>query len=132
VGAAALSFPAVTCLILIAADGSILLSIIAIIVFGVSIGAEIDVLAYLAARFFGTRNFGALFGIMAGLMALGGGLGPVLGGHVYDLTGSYIPVLWGIVPLALLSGYLLLTLGAYPKFDDRETDTQQGAAVATG
>lgn len=130
VGAAALSLPAVTCLILIAADGSILFSIIAITVFGVSIGAEMDVLAYLAARFFGTRNFGALFGIIAGILALGGGLGPVLGGLVYDLAGSYVPALWGIAPLALLSGYLLLILGAYPKFDERETDAQQGVAVA--
>src|SRR3546814_15397711 len=76
-----------SCAILIVAGGSVPFAILATIIFGLSIGAEMDVIAYLAARFFGTRNFGAIFGVIVGVLALGNGLGPVLGGLVYDQIG---------------------------------------------
>jgi MFS family permease len=133
IGALAASLPFVTCLILIAAEGSVPFAITAIVVFGLCIGAEMDVIAYLAARFFGTRNFGALFGAIVGILALGGGLGPILGGLVYDVTGAYLLALWAIVPLSLFSGYFLLTLGAYPELRNEAAETQERArAPASG
>src|SRR5690606_37832864 len=92
----------------------------AIIIFGLAVGAELDVIAYLAGRYFGIRSFGAIFGIIVGLMTLGSGLGPVVANLVYDLTGTYALVLLGAVPLALCSTVLLATLGPYPYFDQVE------------
>lgn len=114
VGAVTLSCPSVTCLILIFAPGSAPLAILAVIVFGVSVGAEVEVIAYLAGKIFSPTNFGTLFGVIVGLMSLGNGLGPVLGGLSYDLAGSYVPALWGAVPLSLLSAYLIVSVGRYP------------------
>jgi len=118
VGAVIMIFLAVTCLILIAFRASIPFATVAVLIFGLSIGAEMDVLAYLAARFFGLQKFGTLYGFMVGLLTFGGGLAPVLASLSYDLSGSYLPVLWAIVPLCLLTGYLFLALGPYPKLDE--------------
>src|SRR3546814_17949336 len=63
IGALSFCFPMISCAILIVAGGSVPFAILATIIFGLSIGAEMDVIAYLAARFFGTRNFGAIFGV---------------------------------------------------------------------
>src|SRR3546814_6340276 len=90
-----------------------------------------DVIAYLAARFFGTRNFGEIFGVIVGVLALGNGLGPVLGGLVYDLTGTYDLALWGLIPMTLFSGYLILTLGDCPDPEQEGVKTPEGAEPAS-
>src|SRR3546814_10582 len=77
IGALSFCFPMISCAILIVAGGSVPFAILATIIFGLSIGAEMDVIAYLAARFFGTRNFGAIFGVIVGVLALGNEIGPV-------------------------------------------------------
>lgn len=119
VSATVVIFPVITCLSYIMFAGSLPFAIIAALVFGLSVGAELDTIAYLASRYFGVDNFGTLFGTMIGLTALGGGLGPFLSSRIYDLTGSYIPVLWALIPLSLISAYLLLTLGPYPESEGK-------------
>jgi cyanate permease len=49
-------------------------------------------------------------------VAIGGGFGPTLFGLAYDKTGSYSGILAASSIGAVLSGLLLLTLGAYPRF----------------
>src|SRR3546814_10368954 len=95
IGALSFCFPMISCAILIVAGGSVPFAILATIISGLSIGAEMDVIAYPAARFFRSRNFGAIFGLLVGVLALGNGLGPVLAGLVYALTGTYDVALWG-------------------------------------
>ena len=131
IGALSFCFPMLSWAILIVGGGSVPFAILATIIFGLSIGAEMDVIAYLAARFFGTRNFGAIFGVIVGVLALGNGLGPVLGGLVYDLTGTYDLALWGLIPMTLFSGYLILTLGDYPDPEQEGVKTLEGAAPAS-
>ncbi len=41
------------------------------------------------AEFFGTRSMGSLFGILLLGSTIGGSVGPLLAGSVFDLTGSY-------------------------------------------
>jgi MFS family permease len=91
-------------------------AVIATLVIGLSAGAEIDACAYLAARHFGMRSFASLFGVINGLLALANGVGPVISNHVYDLTRSYDPVLWAMIPICLVAAILLLMLGDYPEF----------------
>lgn len=42
-----------------------------------------------AADLFHGRHYGAITGLLLTGLGLGGGLGPWLGGHIYDVTGSY-------------------------------------------
>lgn len=119
---AAVSFvwPALACVLLLNYSGSTTGALLIAAVIGLSLGAEVDVAAYLATRYFGLRNFGTLFGTIAGLISLGGGLGPLIASAAYDLTGGYAALQLAFVPLFLVNGVLVAALGPYPaRFETR-------------
>lgn len=88
--------------------------VLAMLVSGYAAGTKIQICNYLTARYAGIRNYGAIFGFMASMIALAGAIGPIIGGVAYDLAGSYAPLLWGGAVLSIISGGLILSLGAYP------------------
>lgn len=120
VAAASVLLPIVPTMILLATDGSQAWSAVACLVMGLSVGAELDCCAYLAARHFGTRNFGALFGTINGILLFGAGLAPLAANAVFDATRSYDLVLYGLLPLFVATAVLFLWLGSYSHLD-RET-----------
>lgn len=81
---------------------------------GLTLGAEVDVIAYLAAKHFGLRNFGALYGALVMALSLGTAVGPLLAGTIFDRVGSYAPFLMLDIGLMTLSALTLLTLGPPP------------------
>ena len=87
------------------------------LIFGYSGGAYLQVCTYLTTRYGGLRHFGKIFGIMAGLMALAAGIGPVVAGVIYDHFGNYTMLLLGGIPLGLTAGWLVGGLGPYPLWD---------------
>ncbi|HEX7876247.1 MAG TPA: MFS transporter [Sphingobium sp.] len=118
--AISVSLPILASGLLLYAPGSIPMASAAAIVLGLSLGAELDLVAYLATRHVGLRNFGLLFGVIAGLLSLATGMGPLIVSHVYDVTGSYTLILWAYMPVCLVSAALFLGLGPYPDFDQQE------------
>ena len=114
IAAASATLPVFAYAILIALPGSIPAATVATLVLGLALGAELDILAYLVSRYFPIRNFGTLFGTIGGFITLAGSAGPVALNRVYDLTHSYQPALWGLIPLCLIAAGLMLTLGDYP------------------
>lgn len=116
VGAASLLLPIIPCALFLAFPGSIPSATIAVLVLGLSLGAELDAVAYLVGRHFGMLNYGVLFGTIVGLLSVATGLGPLLISFVYDTTRSYEAVLWGYIPLCLLTSALFASLGRYPLF----------------
>ncbi len=40
-------------------------------------------------------------------------IGPVTINHVYDVSGSYAPALWGVIPCCLVGAVMFLSLGRY-------------------
>lgn len=109
--------PGAACLLLLLLPHSLQAIIIAVALLGLATGAENDGIAYLAARYFGMRNFGALFGTLAGLVTVGLGTGPILASYGFDMTRSYQGVLWAVIPIAVLVSALFLSMGPYPKFE---------------
>jgi MFS family permease len=95
------------------------LTVIAMLIFGFSAGAYLQVCTYLTTRYGGMRNFGKIFGCMASLMALGSALGPPVAGRIYDQYGSYSPFLIAGIPAALFCGLLVTGLGRYPDWSSR-------------
>jgi MFS family permease len=73
---------------LLSADQLWMLFVFAII-YGFAHGGFFAVMSPLIAEFFGTASHGAIFGIMIFVSSIGGAIGPLLAGYVFDHTGSY-------------------------------------------
>ncbi len=93
---------------------------IAAAIFGLTLGAEVDVIAYLAAKYFGLKNFGALYGAMVMALSLGTAFGPLGAGAVYDYYNSYSPFLLLISILMGLSAIALFSLASTPTAEEVE------------
>jgi predicted MFS family arabinose efflux permease len=104
------------------------LIVAAMLINGYASGTKLQICAYLTSRYAGMRNFGTIFSIMASLIALGSGLGPVLGGIAYDWQGDYTMLLVGGIAGSLVSGALIFGLGRYPDWDE---PAESPAAPAT-
>mgnify|MGYP003624537865 CR=1 FL=1 len=65
----------------------------AAIFFGFSVGAELDLLAYLITRYFGLNSFGLVYGVLFAAFLGGVSIGPVVFGRLFDFYGSYVNIL---------------------------------------
>jgi predicted MFS family arabinose efflux permease len=101
------------CIVMLAAAGILVLSLgltgpmmfVAAALIGTTIGAEADLLAYLASRYFGTRSLATIFGFQVAAYMGGVALGPAVFGMGYEVSQSYDPVL-----KACLGGLLIILL----------------------
>ena len=109
-----LGLPALSCWILAKATLTSGVAAGAIALDGLALGIEFDVMAYLTARYFGLRSYGAIYGIFYVVFALGSGTAPMVFGMIRDHTHSFAPALE--VAGVLLSGAAacLLLMGRYP------------------
>lgn len=113
-GAAALAF-----LLLVQAIRSPALIVVAMLVNGYAAGTKTQITGLMTARYGGMRNFGKIYGVMAALMALAAGLGPMAAGISYDAFGSYGPFLIAGAMGCMLGGMLMVALPAYPVWEQR-------------
>jgi MFS family permease len=88
----------------------------AALLLGFAMGAEFDLVTYLATRHFGLRRFGVLFGIVMVPMASGTATGPLIASAIHDSFKSYDPFLWVAMPMLAIGALLLTLLGPFPKF----------------
>ena len=84
------------------------------VLLGLAAGAELDLLAYLTSRYFGTRHYGAVFGGIYAFFTVGSGLAPLIYARVFDMLGTYRPMLAVAAIAIVVAVGLLLALGAYP------------------
>lgn len=113
-------YVAVACFLLSAAGVGLLaigatdaLAVIAAICIGISMGAEIDMMALLTGRYFGVENFGRVYGILFTSFLIGTSLGPVAYGLAYESLGSYLWVLVLSAGLMLVSALVTSRLPRY-------------------
>ena len=66
----------------------------------------------LVAKLFGTRSHGLIFGFVIFSSTIGGAIGPVMAGHLFDVSKSYQLVFWILAALSL--GGILLTASLQP------------------
>lgn len=91
-------------------------AIFAALAVGISFGAETDLVGYMAARYFGLRNYGRVFGLMYGLCTVGNTVSPVLYGTIKDATGSYQPMIIAAVCLLATSAFICMLLPRFPNW----------------
>jgi OFA family oxalate/formate antiporter-like MFS transporter len=112
-----LSMPAIACYLLLG-DGnlSVQVAVLAAFLMGFAGGAETDLIAYLASRYFGMRSYGQIYGVLYMAFGLATAVSTTLYGWVRDTTGSYDVVLVGAGTMFVAGALLLLLLGKYPDF----------------
>jgi MFS family permease len=103
--------------LLVASAGALLLygfdlrfASLAVIMLGLAAGAEVDIIAYLCSRQFGTRAYGAIYGLQYSIFVLGYGLSPYFVGLSRDKFGTYDPALLGSMFAVGVAGLLALSL----------------------
>ncbi|MEC8299956.1 MAG: MFS transporter [Pseudomonadota bacterium] len=82
---------------------------------GFAAGAELDLMSFLAAKYFGLLNYSQIYAVLYAALALASGLAPMLFARIFDQFGSY-EIGFTIGALFFAAGALMvLTLGRYPK-----------------
>ena len=83
-------------------------------VIGFSVGAEVDLIGYLVARYFGMHAYGQIYGRQYSTFLIATGLSPVILGAVRDATGTYTASLCTAAAFMVISAALFAKL---PKFE---------------
>lgn len=87
-------------------------------VYGFAHGGLFTVVSPTMAELFGTGSHGVLYGIVLFSGSIGGSVGPLLAGRIFDVTGSYRSVFMVLTGLAA-AGLILITLLRRPQHADR-------------
>ena len=83
---------------------------------GLAVGAEMDVTTYLASRYFGVRNFSAIFAFFYAAYTLGAAFGPLGTAIAADKNHGYTEVLIVHAGLLVVGAALLLRLPRFPQW----------------
>jgi len=89
-------------------------AVLAAFVIGFSVGAEVDLIGYLVARYIGIHAYGQIYGRQYSTFLIATGLSPVILGAVRDATGTYTASLFTAAAFMVVSAALFAKL---PKFE---------------
>jgi predicted MFS family arabinose efflux permease len=105
---------AIGCLFLLSGIVSPWLFYASVVLVGVGQGAEIDIVAYMAARYFGMRSYATIYGlsVLAIALAVAGAASAI--GLLYDAFGNYNIALMAASVSFALAAMCYLGMGRYP------------------
>ncbi len=124
VGGTVVLLPIIAALLLLFDGANPASQMVAAAALGFTVGSEVDVVAFLASKHFGLKNFGALYGALVAALTLGTAFGPLTAGAVFDRFGNYEQFLWGTIALMLMGALALFSLGHPPVLEAAEPATE--------
>jgi MFS family permease len=128
VTAGLLLLPVASCLLLLMPSPAPAACFVAVALFGMSAGGQLQMLVYLTTRHFGMLAFGAIFGFIGSAMTIASAVGPVAAGRLFDYSGDYHLLLIGGIPLSIVGALVMLSVGDYPEV--REARALAGQAIS--
>ena len=108
--AVALALAAVGAIALYFSHGNLFYALPATLLIGFAIGAELDLLSFFCARYFGLQDFGAVYGALSLFFYTGMAVGAILYGAIRDRTGSYSSAIAASAVLFVLAALLFIAL----------------------
>jgi predicted MFS family arabinose efflux permease len=114
VAAVALLMPAIGTWILFG-DQTLVMAAVATFLIGFAAGAELDLMAFLAARYFGLKHYAKIYSVLYATLAVCSGTAPMLFATVFDKTAGYDIGFMVASGLFVVSTVLILFMGRYPK-----------------
>jgi OFA family oxalate/formate antiporter-like MFS transporter len=129
VAAVSLCLPVVGCLILVG-NPAFLMACFAALLIGFAAGAELDLMSFLAARYFGVKHYAKIYAVLYAVLAICSGAAPVAFATVFDRTANY-DISFYVASVAFAIGALiLLSLGPYPRREQRAPLAEPAHAVS--
>jgi MFS family permease len=92
------------------------------VIYGIAHGGYFTAMSPIVAEFFGIRAHGVIFGIVAFSGTIGGAIGPILAGHIFDVTGGYGPAFRLCILISTIGLVLLLLLKPINKCRQKESE----------
>ncbi len=83
------------------------------VIYGFAHGGFFTVMSPMIAEMFGTSSHGMLFGTVLFCGTIGGSIGPLLTGYIFDIAGSYQIAFIILTTLAII-GFLLIAILGLP------------------
>ncbi|BBE35645.1 MFS transporter [Sphingosinicella microcystinivorans] len=118
---------AIACLVLQqTTDTALLLAACAVL--GLTAGAELDLLAFLTARYFGLTQFSKIYALLYAALATGSAVAPGMFAFLREKTGSYDLSFSVAAALFVVAALLLPMLGRYPNFTPENQSAQPESA----
>jgi len=114
VAAVAIALPVVGSLLLYG-EPSYLTSCFAAGLLGFAAGAELDLMSFLAAKYFGLLHYAKIYAVLYAALALASGIAPMLFARIFDLTTSYDIGFLIAAGLFAIGSLMVLSLGRYPQ-----------------
>jgi len=90
------------------------LVVLFLLTFAIGHGGPIILRVALQADYFGTKHYGAIFGLMSTISMLGGLASPYIAGWIFDVTGSYSQA-WQLFALVTIPAIPLILLAKPPR-----------------
>lgn len=112
--AVAVLVPAAIGCLMLQGEVTMVTAALSVALIGAATGMELDVLGFLAARYFGLTDYARIYGRLYVFVAATAGVAPMTFGYIYDWTGSYALPLQVSAGLLLAGGAGMLALGRYP------------------
>ena len=81
---------------------------------GVAAGAELDLMSFLTARYFGLQHYAQIYAIMYMALAICSGTAPIIFAGIFDRTSSYAVSFTITTVLFVCSSLVILLMGRYP------------------
>jgi MFS family permease len=127
------------CAIAVTAIGMVALAVIgptvaapAAFAIGFALGAEVDLIGYLTARYFGMTSYGRLYGLLYGSFVLGAGVSPLIIAWMQGLTGNYDLALFVCAGFVAIAVALFLCAPPFPRTQvDSTAPSSSPATVAS-
>jgi predicted MFS family arabinose efflux permease len=108
-------------LLLLLPAPSLAIAVVAVLLVGISIGAELDLMSFFCARVFGVRQYSVVYGLLSIFFFVGMALGGVAFGAIHDVTGSFRPALVTMSALLVASALLFVMLGRVDRAPSRHS-----------
>lgn len=81
---------------------------------GLALGAEVDLIGYLTARYFGLAAYGKLYGLLYGAFIIGVGFSPIVMARLQESQGSYTIAIWVCAGCVATAIFCLATAPPFP------------------
>ena len=96
-------------------DPSFLMACVAAGLLGFAAGAELDLMSFLAARYFGLLHYAQIYAFLYAALALASGIAPAIFARIFDETGSYDTGFLIGAGFFGAGAVMILALGRYPR-----------------